>query len=128
MHEFNGLSSDGYNLLPGPLNCPWKTTITTKTNNNQVLLQDIKVRDDPVAQKGLFHGECLAEMKQVNYRILLVLKYDGEIDQASCGCPAGCGPKASCKHIAAMCYVLEDFVKSIMNAEDNESCTDRCQQ
>ena len=64
-----------------------------------------------MAQKDLFRGECLAEMKQVNYRILLVLKYDEEIDQASCECPAGRVPKASCKHIAAMCYVLEDFVK-----------------
>ena len=28
---------------------------------------------------------------------------------AKCGCPAGKGPCGSCKHIAAVCYALEEF-------------------
>ena len=31
-----------------------------------------------------------------------------ETAHAQCSCPAGCGPKASCKHIAALCYALEE--------------------
>uniref|UniRef100_A0A1X7VDB6 SWIM-type domain-containing protein n=1 Tax=Amphimedon queenslandica TaxID=400682 RepID=A0A1X7VDB6_AMPQE len=34
-----------------------------------------------------------------------------EIQGASCGCPAGRGPKASCKHVAALGYALHDFRK-----------------
>ena len=31
---------------------------------------------------------------------------------AECGCKAGKGPKASCKHIGALCYALVEFCKS----------------
>ena len=32
-----------------------------------------------------------------------------DIHSAQCGCPAGKGPYASCKHIATLCYALEEF-------------------
>ena len=32
-----------------------------------------------------------------------------DVEQAECGCPAGKGPFASCKHVAALCYALEEF-------------------
>ncbi len=35
--------------------------------------------------------------------------HSGEITFATCGCPAGLGPMGSCKHIAALCYALEEF-------------------
>jgi len=31
---------------------------------------------------------------------------------ASSGCPAGKGPKASCKHVGALCYALVEFSTS----------------
>ena len=35
-----------------------------------------------------------------------------EIISAECGCKAGKGPKASCKHIGTFCYALVEFCKS----------------
>ena len=43
---------------------------------------------------------------------------------ADCKCPAGHGPMVSCKHLVALCFCLEDFVK-LRNAtlEIREACT-----
>ena len=38
-------------------------------------------------------------------------EHEGEIAFASCACPAGKGPRGSGKHIAALCYALEEFVR-----------------
>ena len=44
------------------------------------------------------------------YMLKLVLKSEElDIVFAECGCPAGMGPKESCKHIAAIAYALVDF-------------------
>ena len=44
------------------------------------------------------------------YKIVLRLDSTSyEIDGAECGCPAGRGPRASCKHIAVLYYALEEF-------------------
>ena len=44
------------------------------------------------------------------YKIYFLLdKETLDIMRAECGCPAGKGPHASCKHIAALCYALEEF-------------------
>ena len=54
----------------------------------------------------------LPEMRRDReYRMFLKLSLDFEIVGAQCGCPAGLGPKASCKHIAALCYALEEFTR-----------------
>ena len=55
-------------------------------------------------------ARCLPEMrKDRNYRILMaIVIVTGEIQH---GCPAGAGPMGSCKHIAALCYALIDFVR-----------------
>ena len=42
---------------------------------------------------------------------------DSDIDHANCECPAGKGPHGSCKHIAAVFYALEDFVKLFAREE-----------
>ena len=54
---------------------------------------------------------CLPEMKKNHtYKIEIVQHASSnDIISAKCGCPAGCGPKGSCKHIAAVCYALEEF-------------------
>ena len=61
--------------------------------------------------KSFFQAKCLPEMKKNTiYTIRLVLdKNSADIEYTQCGCAAGRGPTGSCKHIAAMCYVLEDF-------------------
>ena len=58
-------------------------------------------------------AKCLPEMKKtIIYSLRMVLKDDCSIVGAECGCPAGKGPAASCKHIAALCYSLDKFCKS----------------
>ena len=52
------------------------------------------------------------------------------VKKAECSCPAGHGPLGSCKHIAALCFYLEDFVKSrraILDAGE-EVCTSMLQK
>ena len=50
---------------------------------------------------------CLPEMRDREYRMFLMLSLDFEIVGAQCGL----GPKASCKHTAALCYALEEFTR-----------------
>ena len=38
-------------------------------------------------------------------------KVTADITTAKCTCPAGQGPFGSFKHLAALCYALEDYVK-----------------
>ena len=56
---------------------------------------------------------CLPEMRKdrVYFLEMQLNSTNFEIQGASCGCPAGHGPKASCKHVAALCYALDDFSK-----------------
>ena len=56
--------------------------------------------------------KCLPEMKTIIYSLWMVLKDDCSIVGAECGCPAGKGPAASCKHIAALCYSLDKLSHS----------------
>ncbi|KAL3888884.1 hypothetical protein ACJMK2_001244 [Sinanodonta woodiana] len=63
-------------------------------------------------------------MKQQFYRVILMLNAVGDIIHASCSCPDGSGPSCTCKHTAALCYALEDFVKVFVLPEDIPSCTE----
>ena len=45
---------------------------------------------------------------------------------AECGCPAGMGPHASCKHIGGLCYALE--FTSIGKCPKYLTCTDKLQE
>ena len=70
---------------------------------------------------------CLPEMrKDDTYKIDISLCKSGDIVSATCGCPAGCGPKGSCKHIAALCYALEEFSR-IKKTKDFVACTSKLQ-
>ena len=80
-------------------------------------------------------GKCLPEMKKDRVYPIDIYVDAGRnsITGAQCTCPAGHGPKGSCKHIAAACFALEDFVRlrsRILNLEDNDqiSCTSLLQQ
>ena len=45
------------------------------------------------------------------YKIHLTIDEYGDVTQANCACPAGLGPYGSCKHIAALCYALEEYTR-----------------
>ena len=55
--------------------------------------------------------DCLPEIqKDRAYKIMMRINdKSGEIHFAKCGCVAGKGPRASCKHIVCVCYSLENF-------------------
>lgn len=75
-----------------------------------------------------YQGVCLPEMKKsVLYSINMVVEQEGgDIVSATCGCPAGKGPHGSCKHIAAMCYALEEFSK-LKSTREHVTCTSKLQ-
>ena len=71
-------------------------------------VQNIQVSklDDCVYVKS----QCLPEMRKDRvYCVRMRLSKSLDILNAECGCPAGCGPCASCKHIGALSYALADF-------------------
>ena len=75
-------------------------------------------------EKVHFRCDCLPE---VNVKLSLCNgEHEGEITFASCACPAGKGPFGSCKHIAALCYALKEFVRLECTWEF-ETCTSRLQ-
>lgn len=49
-----------------------------------------------------------------------------DIVTAECGCPAGKGPSASCKHIGALCYALAEFSR-YGKTPDFLTCTEKLQ-
>lgn len=72
-------------------------------------------------------GVCLAQMrKDREYKIQMVLSPSADVLFALCGCPADKGPTGSCKHIAAFCYTLEEFVR-LGFTRPSLSCTSRLQ-
>ena len=73
-------------------------------------------------------SNCLPEMRKDRaYKILLSLHNSSyDIATACCGCPAGKGPTASCKHIGALCYALVSFCR-LRTLPDFVSCTEKLQ-
>jgi hypothetical protein len=71
---------------------------------------------------------CLPEMKKslvYHVRVSLCMT-SGDIKYAECGCPAGMAPTASCKHIGALGYALEEFSR-LQVLPDQVSCTSQLQ-
>ena len=93
-------------------------------------VQNIELAAD--AQCAHFRCACLPDMKKtLKYKLQLSMvkagDRSGEIVYASCHpCPAGKGPQASCKHIAALCYALEEFGR-LQSTREFETCTERLQ-
>lgn len=80
-------------------------------------------------------GKCLPEMKKDRVYVLKVqINIDSSsVTKAECTCPAGCGPTGSCKHIAALCFAIEDFIRTrdtalSIECEGQISCTSVLQQ
>ena len=77
-------------------------------------------------------GKCLPEMKKDRvYELQMCIDTsNSSVKGAECTCPAGRGPSGSCKHIAAFCFALEDFVRTRdkLNSNDQVSCTSVLQQ
>ena len=74
-------------------------------------------------------ADCRPEMKKDKmYKMIMSLcKGSWDINSAMCGCPAGKGPSASCKHIGALCYALANFCSSGC-LPDFITCTDVMQE
>ena len=60
------------------------------------------------------------------YEIQMVLSPSAKILYTEDGCPLGRGPTGSCKHIAALCYALDKFVR-LGFTRPFLSCTSRLQ-
>ena len=87
-------------------------------------VQQLKVSSqEPFVVKAI----CLPKMKKDReYSTTVILQQEpASVLEASCTCPAGKGSWGSCKHLAALCYCLEDFVKMRSTAIqlDEASCT-----
>ena len=78
--------------------------------------------------KVFFGADCLPEMRKDQvYKIVLRLDSNSyEIDGAECRYPVDRGPRASCKHIAALCYALEEFGR-LKQIPSFHTCMDRPQ-
>ena len=89
-------------------------------------VQDIRVNFDKYM---CVQAKCLPEMRKDRiYKLLLFLDLESsDIVAAECGCPAGKGPCASCKHIGGLCYALEEFCR-FGQVPEFRTCTDQLQQ
>ena len=66
--------------------------------------------------------------KDCFYKVTICLSFDlFDITGAECGCPAGKGPNATCKHIGGLCYPYKEFSCIKKNPEYHTS-TDKLQQ
>ena len=74
-------------------------------------------------------SKCVPEMRKDRiYKLRLVLDLLSlDIIGAECSCPAGEGPCASCKHIGALCYAIEEF-SWLKKIPDFLTCNDKLQQ
>ena len=80
-------------------------------------VQNIEVATSESGDMIHIKGECLPEMKKnLKYKLNVTMinsgEQAGEITYACCSpCSAGKGPFPSCKHLAALCFALEEFVR-----------------
>ena len=67
-------------------------------------------------------SNCLPEMRKDRiYKVCIGLEIgSSDIAYAACGCPAGKGPRGSCKHIAVLTYGISEFCKIF----ESQTCTD----
>lgn len=58
----------------------------------------------------------------MNYNCANIDTSNNSVKGAECTCPAEQGPSGSCKHIAAFCLALEDFVRTRDKLEVHDTC------
>ena len=122
------------NYFISRVTCDGKSAKDYKNINSKAfpLFKDGHVQNITACKTGqlmLFRAKCLPEMKK-NEVYSVELSQDvvsGDITSALCGCTAGRGPKGSCKHIAAVCYALEEFNRIKMTTEYT-ACTSKLQE
>ena len=120
----DGLPSENYKSLVGD-------------NKARRLFRKGHVQNIEIATRGteiFFSAQCIPEMKSDKpYFLRLAVSSDGtgnvvDVLHAECRrCPAGKGPFASCKHVAALFYSLEDFCLLGYNTKEDVACTDELQ-
>ena len=120
----DGLPSENYKSLVGD-------------NKARHLFRKGHVQNIEIATRGteiFFSAQCIPEMKSDKpYFLRLAVSSDGtgnvmDVLHAECKrCPAGKGPFASCKHVAALFYSLEDFCLLGYNTKEDVACTDELQ-
>ena len=88
-------------------------------------IQDIRVCYTSKKQLGI-KSNCIPEMRKDQvYKLILILDSESyNVVGAECGCPAGKGPHASCKHVGAPCYAYSH----IGRGPDFLTCTDKLQE
>jgi len=98
------------------ITCDGKSAMDFKSLNTKAfpLFKDGHVQNIMACirdQNLVIQAVCLPEMKKSHtYKVELIQHIvSSDIVASKCGCPAGCGPNGSCKHIAAVCYALEEF-------------------
>ena len=119
--------------------CVWRTAVDGLPNADSKSISEsamnlsqgghiqkimVNITDDSLE----FKGACRAEMKKkVQYNIAFIISCaTSAITHAVCGCPAGKGPQATCKHIGAFCFTLEEFCRT-GKLRDFVTCTDQLQ-
>jgi mRNA-degrading endonuclease YafQ of YafQ-DinJ toxin-antitoxin module len=104
-------------------------TNTSSLCKINLTFQNIEVMDNGAASKSLCRAVCHPEMRTDKlYKVLLILSHSGTIQQANCECASGGGPQASCKHVTAFAYSLQDFVSKFLDDEGAIACTETLQQ
>ena len=89
-------------------------------------VQNIQVNS--TSESLLIREDCVPEMrKDWVYKLIIHLGSNLNIISAQCGCPAGKGPTASCKHIGALCYALANLCAS-GKLPDFITCTEKLQE
>ena len=92
-------------------------------------VQDLEICDDATSMKTLIRAKVLPSMKTDKlYKVLIIINNDTEICQANCDCASGKGPLASCKHIAAITYAVEEFARLFLRTEMDPSRTEQLSQ
>ena len=95
-------------------------------------VQRIEIATEENTDQIYIKCECLTEMKKnltdkLHVSMINSGEQAGEITYACCSlCPAGKGPYAFCKHLAALCFALEEFVR-LGQRREFTTCTDRLQ-
>lgn len=86
-------------------------------------IQSILVSNDTESDKYKVQCSCVPEMwTDLLYKVNVTLDANADLTSASCDCPAGGGPIGCCKHIAALCFALEEYSR-IKQVRSPRSCT-----
>ena len=91
-------------------------------------VQSVEISDNCTAQKTLTRSTVLPSMRTGAYKVLVIIDKDSNIEQANCSCPSGQGPRASCKHIAAHSYAIEEFSRLFTRGEMDLARTEQLSQ